>query len=664
MYESFYNLKAEPFRLTPDHKFCYSHSSYRKAKAYMQYAFERAEGFVMITGKAGTGKTTLVNDLIDSLPKSKVKVATLVSTQLEADDLLRMSAFAFGLDSNVTHKATLLQDISKLLISNHKKGQRALLIVDEAQDLSVSSLEELRLLTNFQINNHQLVQIFLLGQEKLGELIRRPEMEQVHQRLIAAHHLEALSEEDTKAYIKHRLTKAGWRGDPAISNAIYSIVFQSSGGIPRRINSICSRLLLHGSVEQLHQLSVLDGKIVLEELEQEGLAGEFRSIDIDFSEDDEYDLDDLLVEGNDNEQEKKTFSLEPYHDKHNDGTEPEAKANDTHDNIEELNPGHVKDTWISKTPEPGHQEGSLNDSLEGLSNDSVNVDSDINDPPNPSINDDSPNNLNNPDESEFHSANLNNRQDKKRSLHRRFFIYTGLGIIFLIAGLSLLSILFWPLNSNTLSSFFAPTKAIEIVPKTSFYQKSNDKVDSIQIPPQLSESSERNSERKIEPPPAITQEINIDQTDEDTYKPILIARIEETTSPEITIEKDNLDTGNTYKNKPDAIIIFQFDKFYLRPNFQWELDTLAEKMNGLKKRDALIVGYSDSIGDTAYNLRLSKQRAVAVAAYLARRGIEHHRMAIEGKGHPNNTPILGSTLFGKNATEQRVVKIFLTSDFD
>lgn len=664
MYESFYNLKAEPFRLTPDHKFCYSHSSYRKAKAYMQYAFERAEGFVMITGKAGTGKTTLVNDLIDSLPKSKVKVATLVSTQLEADDLLRMSAFAFGLDSNVAHKATLLQDLAKLLISNHKKGQRALLIVDEAQDLSVSSLEELRLLTNFQINNHQLVQIFLLGQEKLGELIRRPDMEQVHQRLIAAHHLNALSEEDTKAYIKHRLTKAGWRGDPAISNAVYSIVFQSSGGIPRRINSICSRLLLHGSVEQLHQLGVLDGRIVLEELEQEGLAGAIRSTDIDFNAEDEYDLDDLLVEGNDNEQEKKTFSLEPYHDKHNDGTEPEA--NDTNDNIEKLNPGHVKDTWISKTPEPGQQESSLNDSLEDVSNDSVNVnvDSDINDPPNPAIKDDSPTNLNNPNESESHSANLNNGQDTKRSVHRRFFIYTGLGIIFLIAGLSLLSILFWPLNSNTLSSFFAPTKAIEIVPKTSFYQKSNDKVDAIDMPPQLSGSSERNSERKIAPPPATKQEINIGQTEEATSKPILIARIEETTSPEITIEKDNLDTSNTYENKPDAIIIFQFDKFYLRPNFQWELDTLAEKMNGLKKRNALIVGYSDSIGDTAYNLRLSKQRAVAVAAYLARRGIEHHRMVIEGKGHPNNSLVKNSTLFDKNATEQRVVKIFLTPGID
>ena len=190
MYELYYNLQAEPFRLSPDHRFCFNHRSYAKAKSYMQYAFHRAEGFVMITGRPGTGKTTLVNDLVDSLSPAEVSVAMLVSTQLDANDLLRMVAYSFGLEGELPHKAMVLQRLTRLLTNHYKEGRRALLIIDEAQDLSVSALEELRLLTNLQLNSQPLLQIFLLGQEELKDLVHGPNMEQVHQRLVAAYNLE------------------------------------------------------------------------------------------------------------------------------------------------------------------------------------------------------------------------------------------------------------------------------------------------------------------------------------------------------------------------------------------------------------------------------------------------------------------------------------------
>jgi general secretion pathway protein A len=272
MYESFYHFKAEPFRLSPDHRFCFSHKSYAKAKAYMQYAIHRAEGFVMVTGKPGTGKTTLVNDLVEGLSSSKIVVATIVSTQLEADDLLLLVSCNFGLDIDAPNKAVVLQGLSVRLRRFHEEGTRALLIIDEAQDLSASALEELRLLTNLQLNNQPLLQIFLVGQENLRDLVQKPSMEQVHQRLVAACHLESLNEEDTKAYIKHRLDRVGWKDDPTIDEGVYDVVYQFSQGIPRRINLVCSRFLLHGSVEEKHRIRAADVRTVVQELQHEQLT--------------------------------------------------------------------------------------------------------------------------------------------------------------------------------------------------------------------------------------------------------------------------------------------------------------------------------------------------------------------------------------------------------
>lgn len=289
MYEIFYNLRAEPFRLSPDHTFCYEHKGYAKARAYMAYAFMRAEGFVMITGRPGTGKTTLIGDLIESLASDNVTTANLVCTQLQADDLLKTVAYSFGVGSGDLDKAELLQRLTVRFHNWHRDGKRTLLIVDEAQDLSSSAMEELRLLTNIQVDGQPLLQIFLLGQPELRDLILSPEMEQVHQRIVAASHLEALAVEETEEYIRHRLEAVGWCNDPALSKSIYPLIHKFSEGVPRRINLICSRLFLHGGVEQRHQIGVQDVKVVIGELQDESLAAGSTFSAGDFTAEDEYE---------------------------------------------------------------------------------------------------------------------------------------------------------------------------------------------------------------------------------------------------------------------------------------------------------------------------------------------------------------------------------------
>ena len=289
MYERFYNLTADPFRLSPDHRFCYQHPQYSKAKAYMAYAFRRAEGFVMVTGEPGTGKTTLIGDVVEYLAKENVTVANLVSTQLAADDLLRMVGYTFGVETQETDKSTILQQLEMRFLTMQKKGGRALLIVDEAQDLSTRAMEELRLLTNLQQDGRPLLQIFLLCQPELRDIVRDKGLAPLHQRIIAASHLLALQEDQTRAYVEHRLHVVGWKNDPQISSPVFSIIYQFSAGVPRRINLMCNRLLLHGYVEQRHQIAVADARAVVEELQEEQLSSRNLLNESIFLAEDDYD---------------------------------------------------------------------------------------------------------------------------------------------------------------------------------------------------------------------------------------------------------------------------------------------------------------------------------------------------------------------------------------
>ncbi|WP_439136197.1 ExeA family protein, partial [Pseudomaricurvus sp.] len=179
MYELFYGLKEEPFRLTPDSRLCFNHPSYKNAKAYMQYALYRREGFVVVTGQPGTGKSTLISDLTSEFDGGQVKFTSLNCTQVQADDLIRLIALNFELDGTTEYKSLLLHGLKQLFLKLHQEGRRSLLIIDEAQDLPEGALEELRLLTNLQQNNQPLLQIFLVGQSELRKTIRSPQLEQL-----------------------------------------------------------------------------------------------------------------------------------------------------------------------------------------------------------------------------------------------------------------------------------------------------------------------------------------------------------------------------------------------------------------------------------------------------------------------------------------------------
>ncbi len=261
MYTGFYKLKGRPFQLSPDHRFYYDSSSHKKAMAYLVYGLNQGEGFIVITGDIGAGKTTLVGHLFSQLDSEKHLAANVVTTQLEADDVLRMVAAAFGIAQEGKDKATLLKKIEAFLVDCRNQGKRALLVVDEAQNLPARSLEELRMLSNFQFEEKPLLQCFLLGQPQFRHVIASPDLEQLRQRVIATYHLEPLDARETRAYIEHRLNTVGWQGDPSFTDEAFSLVYDYSGGVPRRVNTLCSRLLLFGFLEEKH---VIDASVVTE----------------------------------------------------------------------------------------------------------------------------------------------------------------------------------------------------------------------------------------------------------------------------------------------------------------------------------------------------------------------------------------------------------------
>ena len=271
VYRTYYKLTGEPFRLSPDHRFSLGHRSYANAKAYLDYALLQGEGFIAITGAPGTGKTTLISDILAGFEETDMRVATLTSTQLESRDLLHMVAHAFDLHPEDRSKANLLLELERFLNQQSYRGHRTILIVDEAQSLSSSALEELRLLANIQRKDQLLLQIFLVGQERLLDLIRAPGMEQLQQRLVAASVLEPLNLDETVDYVEHRLCLVAWRGDPAIDEEALRLVYKYSGGIPRRINMICNRLFLYGGMQQKHELLGEDARTVIAELHEEFL---------------------------------------------------------------------------------------------------------------------------------------------------------------------------------------------------------------------------------------------------------------------------------------------------------------------------------------------------------------------------------------------------------
>lgn len=273
MYEAFYGLTNKPFQLNPDPSFYFGSKQHRRAAAYLEYGMHQNEGFIVITGEVGAGKTTIVRGMLDGLDQEKVVAAHLVSTQLDADDTLRLVGAAFGLRTKDVSKADILMSLEAFLISMTGKGKRCLLIVDEAQNLTARAVEELRMLSNFQFGNHALLQSFLIGQPEFRQILQSPHMMQFRQRVIAACHIGPLDVEETQAYIEHRLKCAGSAGVPNILPAAYEAIFKASSGIPRRINSVCDRLLLFGYLSSKKEFDEPDVEEVAREIHEETMGG-------------------------------------------------------------------------------------------------------------------------------------------------------------------------------------------------------------------------------------------------------------------------------------------------------------------------------------------------------------------------------------------------------
>ena len=251
MYDTFYQLTGRPFQLTPDPEFYFESGTHRKALSYLGYGLAQGEGFIVITGAVGAGKSTLAAHLLATIDRQRLTAAQIVTSRLDGGELVHMAARAFGIAVAGHDKASALALIEAFLHEEARAGRRCLLVVDETQNLSVEALEELRMLSNFQLGAHPLLQILLLGQPEFRDLLQNsPRLEQLRQRVIATHHLEAMEPEEVGPYVLHRLACVGWNGNPAFDKAVWADLAAATGCLPRRINQVVGRLLLMGAVEQ------------------------------------------------------------------------------------------------------------------------------------------------------------------------------------------------------------------------------------------------------------------------------------------------------------------------------------------------------------------------------------------------------------------------------
>ncbi|MES2878569.1 MAG: XrtA/PEP-CTERM system-associated ATPase [Pseudomonadota bacterium] len=293
MYEAFYGLSSKPFQLNPDPGFYFGSKQHRRAKAYLEYGVQRNEGFIVITGEVGAGKTTIVRGLLASLDPGKVVAANLVTTQLDAEDTLRMVGAAFGVRVKDVSKADVLMALEAYLVNETRLGKRCLLIVDEAQNLTARAVEELRMLSNFQFNQQALLQTFLVGQPEFRAILQSPTMQQLRQRVTATCHIGPLDLNETQGYIEHRLKCAGASVRPTFDAAAFEAIFKASGGIPRRVNLICDRLLLLGFLGDKDAFGLADVNEVMREINdestvpshnvQENVGSWDEAVDIDLS---------------------------------------------------------------------------------------------------------------------------------------------------------------------------------------------------------------------------------------------------------------------------------------------------------------------------------------------------------------------------------------------
>jgi general secretion pathway protein A len=253
MYESFYGLKEKPFALTPDPQFLYLAAPHRKALTMLEFSLANQAAFCLISGEIGSGKTMLIRHLLKNIEQT-VTVGLISNTIFNFGRLLQWICMSFGLEHSGKDDVALYELFTRFLIDEYAKGHKVVLIIDEAQNLGIAGLEELRVLSNINADKHLLLQIILVGQPELRELVRMPNLVQLAQRIGADFHITALSPEEARHYVHHRLRVAGARLDLFSYTAIM-LAYQNSGGIPRLINQYCDRALVYGYADRRAQIN-------------------------------------------------------------------------------------------------------------------------------------------------------------------------------------------------------------------------------------------------------------------------------------------------------------------------------------------------------------------------------------------------------------------------
>jgi putative secretion ATPase (PEP-CTERM system associated) len=279
MYERFYELRERPFALSPDPDYLYPSRVHREALDYLRYGLESHAGFVVITGEIGSGKTTLLQTLLRGVDP-QTTVGRIVNTMLEPRELLETIMIDFGLDPAGKSKPLLLRDLAQYLVDQRLAGRMVLLVIDEAQNLTLAALEELRMLSNLETEKSKLLQVVLIGQPDLRDKLAAPELEQLRQRITVSYHLTPLDADETERYINHRLRRAALGTPVAFPREATDAVHARSRGIPRIVNVICDAALVFGYAEERRTIDPELVTEVLGELELTGVLPPVGSVNV------------------------------------------------------------------------------------------------------------------------------------------------------------------------------------------------------------------------------------------------------------------------------------------------------------------------------------------------------------------------------------------------
>ena len=266
MYLEYYNLKENPFNITPDPRFLYFARHHREAYDHLLYGIKQRRGFIQLTGEVGSGKTTLCRAVLANLDKS-VETALILNPLLTEIQLLRAMLNDFGLEVKGRDRLAYIEKLNDFLLQKNQEGINVAILIDEAQDLSPQVMEQIRLLSNLETDQQKLIQIVMCGQPELEKRLSRPDLRQLRQRITVRYHIPPLTQDDTIMYIRHRLWVAGSDGSIVFEPGAVREVYKYSNGIPRLINAICDNALLAGYVEQTKIITARCIKKAIQQLE-------------------------------------------------------------------------------------------------------------------------------------------------------------------------------------------------------------------------------------------------------------------------------------------------------------------------------------------------------------------------------------------------------------